>query len=180
MYGMMHRAIRQMVTERAGSEVWQGIERELGVGPAEFISAIVHPDELTVAMLAAAAERLGLSMHACMRAFGRYWVHFAERGPYGAMMDFVGQDIVSFIANLDRMHQAVRVAMPGAQVPQFTMKCSEERRLLVRYRSTRSGFEPMVQGLLEGLLERFGHTGSVTAGVKSGETVEFAVELAGP
>jgi len=161
MYGMIHRGMRQMVIETAGEEAWRALERELGIGPAELISANVYDDELTVGLLVAVAERLGQSLPECMGAFGRYWVRFAERGSYGAIMDFVGNDFAGFIENLDRMHQAVVVAMPRAQVPSFALVKDDGDGLVVRYRSVRSGLEPFVIGLLEGLAARYGHAARV-------------------
>lgn len=180
MYGMMHRAIRQMVIDRAGTAMWDGVERELGVGPAEFISATVHPDTLTLAMMEAAAERLDLSMAECMRLFGQYWVHFAESGPYAAIMDFVGQDLPGFIENLDRMHMAVVAAMPDARVPGFALISNDGKTMVVRYQSGRQGLEPMVGGLLEGLLARFKVAGTVREGLRGNAGVDFVLEFAGP
>lgn len=176
MYGMIHRAIRELVLEEAGDSAWDDLERQLGIGPADMISAMVYPDDQTIALLAAAAERLGLAMPECLRRFGRYWVRFAGTGSYSGIMDFVSQDLAGFIANLDRMHHAVRVAMPEARVPEFRLLESSGNRLLVGYRSTRSGLEPMVVGLLEGLLERFGLAGTVAFAGTGPDWAEFTIE----
>lgn len=175
MYGMMHRAIQAMVIEDAGTAAWHAIERELDVGPADMISAMVYPDERTIALLGAAAARLGLPLEECLRRFGQHWVRFAAAGPYAGIMDFVSHDLAGFIANLDRMHQAVRAAMPGALVPSFTLLAQEPGRLRVGYRSTRQGLEPLVVGLLEGLLDRFGMAGRVERLGQGKAGAEFAV-----
>ncbi|MFC3175508.1 heme NO-binding domain-containing protein [Novosphingobium bradum] len=188
MYGMIHRAIRQMVIETAGPGVWDDLERRLGLGPADMISAMVYPDRQTVALLTATAEQMGLTLPEALREFGRHWVRFAASGPYAGIMDFVGQDLAGFIANLDRMHHAVRVAMPEAQVPGFTVLNEEPganggdgpRRLHLAYRSTRAGLEPFVEGLLEGLAARFGRVGTVTFLGHGPGGAEFLVEHSPP
>ncbi|MDE2621030.1 MAG: heme NO-binding domain-containing protein [Sphingomonadales bacterium] len=166
-----------MVIEDAGAETWDALERDLAIGPADMISAMVYPDDLTVELFQAAAARLGLSLEACLRRFGRHWVRFAAEGPYAGIMDFVSQDLAGFIANLDRMHQAVRAAMPGARVPSFTLLAQEPACLRVGYRSSRQGLEPLVVGLLEGLLDRFGLTGRVERSGQGEAGAEFIVLL---
>ncbi|MBU6266060.1 MAG: heme NO-binding domain-containing protein [Sphingomonadales bacterium] len=162
MYGMIHRALRGMVIEQAGEAAWDEIERGLGFGPAQQISAQIYDDAVTLAMVGAAAERMKLPVAELLGRFGRHWIGFAERGSYGAIMDFTGRDLASFIGNLDRMHQAVLAALPEARVPSFELVDATPGRLRVRYRSEREGLEPFVAGLLEGLLDRFGLTGEVS------------------
>lgn len=177
MYGMIHRAIRQMVFEEGGAEAWAAIERERGIGPAELISAAIYPDELTAELVSLAAERLALTVPECLRLLGRCWVRLAASGPYRGIMDFAGRDLASFIANLDRMHVAVVSAMPQARAPQFALVDASDDMLEVSYRSTRQGLEPFVHGLLEGLLDHFGHNGTVKPGLPCDDGIRFLVML---
>lgn len=162
MYGMIHRAVREMVTETAGAETWREIERDAVVGPREMISALVYDDSVTFAIVTAASARLGISVEDALRAFGRYWIRFTVQGPYADIIRFTGRDIVTVIANLDRMHSAVLAAMPDARMPSFSIVESAPRALRVRYKSERSGLDTFVAGLMEGLLDHFGHSGEVS------------------
>lgn len=175
MYGMIHRGIRQMVIDDLGEEEWALIEREVGIGPAELISLNLYEDELTLRILSAAATRMGCGMEQCLGLFGRYWVRFAERGSYGAIMDFAGNDLAGFISSLDRIHQAVLTIMPEARVPSFSVTSEEPGRLTVLYRSEREGLEPLVAGLLEGILDRFGLNGAVAPAEGGANRCEFIV-----
>jgi len=177
MYGMIHRGIRFMVGEELGSNVWDEICAELDIGPEHLISASTYDDALTIRILQGAADRSGLPLSDLLRKFGRYWIKFAERGSYGAMMDFTGKDLASFVRNLDRMHQAVVVAMPEARVPSFRLIAQQAARLVIEYRSERSGLEAFVVGLLEGLLTRFGEHGTVVCLPGSGMPAVFEVTL---
>jgi len=161
MYGMIHQAVRAMVIDELGEEEWSSIERKLGIGPSELISQSVYEDSLTFGLIASSSESLAVPINDCLERFGKYWIRFAERGSYGAIMDFTGRTFVDFIENLDRMHQAVIAAMPEAKVPSFSVVVQEEGRLLIKYQSERSGLEPFVVGLLRGLLVRFGLAGEV-------------------
>ena len=177
MYGMTHRALRQMMIDRLGPSAWAKVERETATGPADLISLCVYDDSKTIALISASAARLGMEVDEALRIFGRYWVRFAELSSFGPIMDFTGQDLVTFINNLDRMHRSVVLAMPDARVPSFTLIEETRERLLVRYRSDRTGLEAFVIGLLEGLMDRLNETGSVELAAPADGAVDFAIHL---
>lgn len=177
MYGMAHRALRQMMIDRLGPSAWAKVERETNTGPGDLISLCVYDDSKTIALIAASANHLGLPIDEALRVFGRYWVRFAELSSFGPIMDFTGQDIVTFINNLDRMHRSVVLAMPDARVPSFTLLNETRQNLLVRYRSDRTGLETFVIGLLEGLMDRLGETGTVEVAARPGTAIDFAIHL---
>ncbi len=184
MYGMAHRALRQMMLDRMGPSAWAKVERETSTGPADLISLCVYDDSKTIALIVASAEHLGMPVDEALRVFGRYWVRYAELSSFGPIMDFTGQDLVTFINNLDRMHRSVVLAMPDARVPSFTLTDETRQRLQVRYRSERTGLEAFVIGLLEGVMDRMGETGTVEVLTRSetsaGAVIDFAIHLDRP
>jgi hypothetical protein len=150
-----------MVIEEKGIGIWDEIQLQSGIGPAHLISAECYDDAITYTLLAAVGDYLSLKPDEALVRFGRYWVRFVESGSFKHIMDFTGKDIQSFVANLDRMHGGVQVVLPRAIMPAFRVVDSAPGRISIAYSSPRSGLEPFVLGLLEGLLERFGLTGAV-------------------
>ena len=71
---------------------------------------MVYDDALTIAIISEASARLNISVDACLFEFGRYWIKYAERGSLASIMNVTGQDLASFIENLDRLHLAVGAA----------------------------------------------------------------------
>lgn len=177
MYGMTHRALRQMMLDELGPAAWSKVERETGTGPADLISLCVYDDTKTVALISASAASLGLTFDETLRVFGRYWVRFAELSSFGPIMDFTGQDLITFINNLDRMHRSVVLAMPDAKVPSFVLVSETNGRLLVRYRSDRAGLGMFVIGLFEGLMDRMGEAGTVEEAGRGENSIDFAIHL---
>lgn len=177
MYGMTHRALRQMMIDKLGLSVWRKIERETSTGPGDLISLCVYDDSKTIALINASAAHLGLGIDDALRLFGRYWVRFAELSSFGPIMDFTGQDVVTFINNLDRMHRSVVLAMPDARVPSFTLVEEADGNLLVRYRSDRTGLEGFVIGLFEGLMDRMNEKGTVSLAARHETAIDFAICL---
>lgn len=168
MYGMIHRAMRQMVHEELGEEAWLALEQKLEIGPTELLTGMVYDDALTLQIVGEAAARLNLSVEQCLVAFGEYWIRFAGQGSLSSIMKFTGQNLETFIANLDRLHLAVGAAMPGARLPSFATVENAPGHLVVEYRSDRVGMEPFVMGLLQGLMGRFQVHGDIEV-VRRGE-----------
>lgn len=177
MYGMIHSAMRQMVVERLGEDQWLKLEREMQLGPPDFISLTVYDDAVTLRILDASARALDLTIEQALRAFGRFWVHFADGGPFASVMDFTGQSLADFVRNLDLMHRAVSATLPGARMPNFSVAAEHPDGIRVHYSSTREGLEPFVCGLLEGLMERFGLAGEVAHVAGTAQPAKFDVSF---
>lgn len=175
MYGMIHRALRQMVNEQLGEEAWKALEKKLNIGPTELLTAMAYDDALTFRIVAEAADRLNLPIDECLFAFGSYWIRYADQGSLSSIMNFTGATLPSFIANLDRLHLAVGAAMPGTRLPAFSTLESTSHFMLVEYRSERTGMEEFVRGLFFGLMEKFHVLGTVEIVDRSANAVQFAI-----
>ncbi|MEO0061599.1 MAG: hypothetical protein RLZZ08_159, partial [Pseudomonadota bacterium] len=153
---------------------WALIERELAIGPMEQISFECYDDALTDRIAQAAAKALNLSIPEFQERVGRHWVNYARTGPYGAVMDFTGLNFRELVGNLDRMHCAVTTLAPAAQVPSFTIR-DDGDAVVIGYNSARTGAEPMVAGLLRGLLDDFGLDGEIEQIAMAPGSAEFRV-----
>lgn len=161
MYGMIHCAVREMFVEQRGNDEWAALERAAKITAADQISFNVYDDALTMRILDEAAARLGLEMQDCLEVFGRYWIRFAAKGSFKSMMEFTGDDIVTFTSNLDQMHRSVVRTLNKAQMPSFQVLERGEDYFTVLYLSERNGLGAFVTGLLKGLLDHFDQVGDV-------------------
>lgn len=175
MLGMIHRAVRQMVLDQAGPSAWVAVQAAAAIGEGEMIITQSYDDGLTNRLLAATGECLKMTPDQTWTAFGRYWVRYAGTGPLGSIMAFTGDDIVSFVANLELLHRNVQFVMPAARLPKFTLARNDPGILIVRYHSNRTGLEPFVTGLFQGLLDRFGLTGTIEPLERTDDAFEFQV-----
>lgn len=175
MYGMIHRALRQMVMECNGKEVWGRIETAAGIGHSELISAEVYDDAVTMRLIESAASCAKVGIDEFLIQFGQYWIIYAERGPLGSILHFTGGDISTFLRNLDRLHDGVQTVMPDARMPSFRVISEEPGTIVLDYHSSRSGLEPFVEGLLLGLLDRFKLLGSVSSAQAEGVVARYVL-----
>jgi hypothetical protein len=156
MYGLVNKAIAEMVCSNYDEETWEKIKQKADIEIEAFISMEGYPDDVTHRLVKAASEVLQISPSEIMSAFGEYWVKYTAQEGYGEMLDMSGDTLPEFLANLDDMHARVGVIFPKLQPPSF--ECEEEattNSLKLKYHSHRPGLAPMVSGLVKGLGERF-------------------------
>ena len=155
MYGLVNKAIKDMVCTRFGEDTWQQIRHKAEIELDVFTSMESYPDDLTHKLVKAASIVLDLSPSDIMQAFGEYWIQYTAQEGYGEMIDMSGEDLPEFLENLDNLHARVGVSFPKLNPPSFECTEMEEESLTLHYRSTREGLSPMVFGLVKGLGERF-------------------------
>jgi hypothetical protein len=155
MYGLINKAIRDMILEGHGEELWTRVRVRAVVDAECFEAMEPYPDGLTKQLIAAASEELQQHPHDLMRAFGEFWViHTAAEG-YGQLMELAGSSLPEFLQNLDDLHARVGVNFPSLVPPSFETEEPAPGTIHLHYHSQREGLAPMVIGLVEGLGDRF-------------------------
>lgn len=156
MYGMVNRAIEGLITEHLGVEGWDRICARAGVETPVFVSSEPYPDELTYRLVGAAAEELQIPAAEVLHRFGVYWILRTATEGYADLMDAGGRTLGEFLDHLPAFHTRVQLSFPDLRPPEFRIVERGERRVRLRYESRREGLQPFVEGLLEGLAQRFG------------------------
>lgn len=151
MYGLVNKAIEDLVVSLAGERTWLEIVDRAGIDAATFVSLDSYPDEVTFSLVSAASEVLGQPPEQILEQFGEHWVRYTGREGYGPLIKAYGTDVASFLKNLDALHARVVLIMPELKPPSFRIVEDGPDRYLVHYYSTRSGLGPMVTGLLRGV-----------------------------
>lgn len=155
MYGMVNKAVEQMVCMHHGESVWEQIKAKAGVDVEVFMSNEAYPDEITYNLVSAASDVLQMPAEKILEAFGEHWVlHTAQEG-YGGLMQAAGKSLPEFLANLPDFHSRVSMIFPKLQPPRFQCTEVNESSLKLHYFTQRPGLTPFVAGLLQGLGKLF-------------------------
>lgn len=162
MYGLVNKAVEQMVCVQFGEEVWETIKAQAGVDIDAFMSMEGYPDEVTYRLIAAASTVLNLPAAQVLEAFGEYWVRYTASEGYGELMQLAGSTLPEFLQNLDNLHARIGLTFTHLKPPSFQCTDATDDTMRLHYYSTREGLAHMVIGLLRGLGERFHTTVSVT------------------
>lgn len=164
MYGLVNKAVVDLVCSKFGEETWERIKEKAGVDDDVFVSLDPYPDDLTYRLVGAASEVLGITGAQVLEAFGEYWVLYTAKEGYGELLKASGKTLKDFLVNLDQMHARIAMSMPSLRPPKFNVGEGPDGSMILHYYSTRQGLAPMVVGLLKGLAQRFGEDVTVTLG----------------
>ena len=151
MYGLVNRAVEELVVSNFGDEKWQAIKAKSGVDVEVFISNEGYPDEITYKLVGAAVEVLGLPAEQVLIAFGEHWVLKTAAENYGPMMKSGGRTLRDFLVNLPNFHTRVAMIYPNLQPPRFACSDVTDTSLNLHYHTHRPGLTSFVVGLVQGL-----------------------------
>ncbi len=168
MYGLVNRAIEQLVTTTKDHDAWQRICDRAMVENNGFVSMRPYHDDMTYRLVSAASEELGLSPAQVLEAFGEYWILYTAEEGYGEVLRSAGDHLRGFLNNLNDMHGRVESVFPHMRLPQFRVEDIAPGEYRVYYASERHGLAPMVRGLITGLAKRFGQQVEVQHSVERG------------
>ena len=155
MYGIIHKALKEMVVRDFGQEKWEKIESEAAQSKEIFVSMQPYSDDIVYALIGAASKELGAPVDECLQMFGRYWILDAAPESYSNILDATGSEIVHFIQNINSLHDRITSTFPDYVPPEFFIEPIGESLYKINYLSTRAGLSPFVVGLLQGLGTRF-------------------------
>jgi len=150
-YGLIHTSIREFVQRRVGDSAWDAIARTIEVTESDFVTMQAYPDELTLRLVGAGSEALGISQEDFLHDLGVHWVTHTAADYYGPLLEFAGNDVASLLENLNRMHDQVAISFSNLVQPSFELEAAAEGEFRLHYRSSRSGLSPFVVGLVTGL-----------------------------
>jgi hypothetical protein len=155
MYGIIHRAVRDLVIETAGTDAWAQLCASKGISSHIFEPMDSYSDEQTYGLIIATAEFIGRPLDEILFQFGVYWVKVTAPRDYGMIFHITGGDLFEFLEGLDAMHERIVLTFANLQMPYFSLERVDEATARLHYRSSRPGLAPFVLGLLDGLAQHF-------------------------
>lgn len=155
MYGIINRALEELVTANFGEQKWQAIKKRSGVEEDFFISNEAYDDAVTYKLAGAVSEEMNMPMSDVMIAFGEWWIVRTGKEKYGGLMDISGHSFREFLVNLPAFHNRVMLVYPKLTPPEFKVTEIETNSIHLHYFSKRQGLKDFVVGLLQGLAKTY-------------------------
>ena len=168
MYGMVNKAVAELVCSSFGEDKWEAIKAKADVDVDFFISNESYPDDITYKLVGAASEVLGLPAEQILQVFGEHWVLKTASEGYGELMDAGGANLPEFLENLPNFHTRIVMMMPKLEPPRFEISDRTSNSLRLHYHTHRPGLAPFVVGLLRGLAKRFETEATIEHAVAKG------------
>jgi hypothetical protein len=151
MYGIINRAIEDLVTENFGAAKWEAIKKRSGVNVEFFISTEPYNDDLTYKLANAVADELHIPLNEVLVKFGEWWVLNTANEKYKGLMSTGGDNLKEFLLNLPVFHNRIMLMYPKLTPPEFKVSDVESNSICLHYFSKRQGLQEFVRGLLMGL-----------------------------
>ena len=151
MYGIVNKAIQELVIANFGEEKWDIILEKSGIEEDFFISSEAYDDDITFQLARAVSDEMNMSLKDVLIAFGEWWVLKTTKEKYGGLMESGGSTLKEFLINLPLFHNRVMLIYPKLTPPEFKISEVTENSLKLHYFSKREGLQEFVRGLIQGL-----------------------------
>jgi hypothetical protein len=155
MYGIVNKAIEELVIANFGEDKWEAIKGRSGIDIDFFISSEPYDDDITFKLAQAVSEEMGMTLGAVLEAFGEWWVLKTTKEKYGGLMEAGGNDLKEFLINLPLFHNRVMLIYPKLTPPEFKVTDITENSINLHYFSKREGLQDFVRGLIQGLAKMY-------------------------
>ena len=162
MYGIVNKAIEEMLIQHFNVETWKSILEKSGIEDEGFISNQPYPDEVTYKLATVASETLDIPLPELLFSFGEFWILDTGKTKYGSIIDSGGADIKSFFVYLPNLHSRVSLIFPDLHPPEFEVSHVEENGLQLHYYSHRPALKDFVKGLISGIGKLFNKEVAIT------------------
>lgn len=155
MYGIVNKAIEELVVANFGQEKWEEIKENSGIDIDFFISSEPYDDDVTYKLAISVSEIMKMTVSEVLIAFGEWWVLKTTKTKYSGLMESGGNDLKEFLINLPLFHNRVMLIYPKLTPPEFKVSDVHENGLCLHYFSKRVGLQDFVRGLIQGLAKMY-------------------------
>jgi len=155
MYGIVNKAIEDLVTTNYGEEKWKLVLKKSGIEAGFFISNESYDDAITFTLAKTIAEEMHIPLEDVLISFGKWWVLKTTQDKYSGLIEAGGNNLREFLINLPVFHNRVILMYPKLTPPEFKISELKENSLHLHYISKREGLQEFVRGLIMGLGELF-------------------------
>ncbi|MDA9580790.1 heme NO-binding domain-containing protein [Luminiphilus sp.] len=181
MYGVINKSLRDMVIEQFGEGKWQEVLLRSGVPDDSFLAMQSYDDDITYSLAQACADEMDIDLSDALRAFGVHWVENTVARQYESLLRAAGSDMLGFLGNLNNLHDRISSTFLNYRPPNFRVREGDGKDVEILYLSERVGLTPFVEGLLQGLAQRFNQPmeimGIEPQSVETGEKTLFKVRM---
>jgi len=154
MKGVIIKCLKDMVIDNFGSDKWIKIIEKSGLDPYMAVKTLDDIEDATALKIVdSACQILNISLPQAADAFGDYWVNVFAPKIYGIYYEGV-DSAKEFILKMDELHVRATGHIINAKPPRFEYEWTNERTLLVTYKSHR-GLIDFFVGLSKGVGKYF-------------------------
>lgn len=156
MHGLINRSIQNYMTDGYGLEAWKSVAARAGLSPPEFEAMLSYPDEITPAVLDAAAAVLRRPRSEVMEDIGAYLVVHPNTEAVRRLLRFGGVNFEDFLHSLDDLPDRARMAVSDLHLPAIELHEHAEGRFSLICECALEGFGHLMMGVLRVMADDYG------------------------
>lgn len=160
MHGILYKALKDLVVDRYGRDVWSEVQSEAGVGSKLYLPVNTYEDEELIDLVEATATVADQETPAVLEAFGES-VAVQLLDTYGNLVDadWTAIDLVEHTE--EHIHTVLRAHNPELTPPELECRRDGTDRVTVRYRSERELCR-VAMGIVHGVAAHYGEAVSIS------------------
>lgn len=114
-----------------------------------------YSDELTLRIVYAICEVLGVDFDTVMEVFGQYFMEYVREEGYYHMLSLLGENLREWLTNVNDLHKHLQNSLPDATFPEFWCVDDEEEQadqesMILHYYSKRG---PLLASINVGIVK---------------------------
>lgn len=156
MHGLVNRSIQCFLRDTYGSDLWQAVAADAGLGFDNFEALLVYDDPLTRRVLRAAAARLQRPVEAILEDLGTYLISNAGFEGSRRLLRFCGETFIDFLHSLDDIRDRARLAIPDLILPELELRAHSASGFTLDCRYATAGFGYALLGMLRAMADDYG------------------------
>lgn len=153
MHGLINRSIEGFVRVCYGGARWREVAADIGLRENRFQSFRHYPDAMTVALIAAAAQRLGKPEGELLEDLGAW---LARLEGVRRLLRFSGSDFADFVVALEELPDRGRMILPDLEVPRLAVEVRGPQQFTIRVLAGGAGWCAVIAGLLRAMSDDYG------------------------
>lgn len=154
MHGIIHYELKKFVEARyGGHQTWEALLKAADLEGVLYLPSEIYSDTELVAILTAASNATGKSIHTLQEEFGEFIVPDLVR-TYKAFIKKEWSMFDFFEHVEDTIHATVRRTSPGAQPPKLKVIRTASEQVIIEYSSERKMYG-VLHGILKGVISLY-------------------------
>ncbi|HEC77904.1 MAG TPA: heme NO-binding protein [candidate division WOR-3 bacterium] len=150
MKGIINKGIQEMVESMYGTDAWNTVKEKAGCNEPFFAISLDYPDEMTIALIKAAAEVSGRDEETVMVEYGKFMVPNTLKKYYPTYFKLAGSTAREFLLNMGKVHEQATRSITNAKPPHFDYEETSDGKLRMCYHSKRN-LCAVLRGLILGV-----------------------------
>lgn len=160
MHGIIFAGLKKYVVANFGSEAWNGLLKDAGIGSKIYLPTQAYSDQEIVALVTAASQKTGKPAQALLEGFGEFIVADLVT-IYRSMID-PAWGTLDLIENTENtMHKAVRLRDRGATPPTLVVNRTGPDEVVINYSSARR-MCAVGKGIVRGIARHYGESVAIS------------------